>query len=311
MNLPIIGNEDETLVQAELVRMEGHEQIYRRTHPFPEPKRLSFLRDLGIEAVSTFLSGVGGLVLAGVRTATVFYLSEANLLSTYTIAGAFAAGFKAAAPGVATVSALLAVEGTLFAKGLKAGRLKGESKNAKWDMIFAFAISLIAGVISSTTLVRNVPDVLATFLSWSLVIITGFGATVLAYYGAENLGSIFHTWGDMLTAAQLEFEAVEAEWFSKMQNDYRNKGRTAIFGLEKYSAKKGDDEVPVEREVDQGVIDTVRIWLADNGLNASQVGGNRDMYSVTPSDIARACNLKSDSVRPALFRLRKMETQAT
>jgi hypothetical protein len=308
-----IPNEDIAYARAELERIDSYGLIYRKTHPFPEPKKLNFVQALGIEAFATLLSGVGGVILAAVRTATIFYLTEQSLLVTYSSnLGVVFKTLVTILPTLAMFSALFAVEGYVFSRGLSIGRSKKDSRNAPWGMVFAIGISIVAGVAASLPLIKNLSEtsLITIIIQWTLAVTTGIGATVLAYYGAENLGTIFVRWELMQLEAVNQYAELVKSWNEKMQIDYRSRGRTAIFGLEKYTTKNIEKEAEQEN-VDTNVIERIREWLASNGMTAFDVGGDRNIYGVTPADVAKALSLhKLSSVRAALFRLRKADDQS-
>jgi hypothetical protein len=237
------------------------------------------------------------LVLAAIRTGTIFLQAEKTLLVSFGTTGIL----LNALPMISMIAALFAVEGYLFAQGLKKGR-SHTAKNSVWGMIFAMGISIVAGVASSSTLIANFTGTPKTALDVVLAIMTGIGATVLAYYGGENLGTIFVRWDKMQTEADTDFQDATTTWRTKMQTEYRSRGRTQIFGLDKYSSK----EKETEEVIDAGVIDKVSQWLNQNGLTAFDVGGDRSVYSISPADIAHALKIrKVSSVRTVLSRMRK------
>lgn len=297
MTLPEIPNEDVEFAQAELSRLDSYEKIYQRTHALPVRKTLNFVQVLGVEAFVAALSSAGALILAAIRTGTIFLQAEKTLLVTFGTTGILLNTL----PLISMIAALFAVEGYLFAQGLKKGRSHA-AKNSIWGMIFAMGISIVAGVASSSGLIANFAGTPKIALDVILAIMTGIGATVLAYYGGENLGTIFVRWDKMLAEANEEFQDAMTTWRTKMQTEYRSRGRTQIFGLDKFSSK----EKETEEVIDVGVIDKVTQWLNQNGLSAFDVGGDRAVYSITPADIAHALKIrKVSSVRTVLSRMRK------
>jgi len=300
--LPAIPNDDIEFAQAELGRLDAYEKIYQRTHALPVRKTLNFVQVLGIEAFVAALSSIGALVLAAIRTGTIFLQAERTLLLAFGTTGIL----LNALPLISMIAALFAVEGYLFSQGLKKGRSK-TAKGTFWGMIFAMGISIVAGIASSSGLIVGFAGIPKTVLDVGLAVMTGIGATVLAYYGGENLGIIFVRWDHMQTDADVEFQDAMAAWRTKMQTEYRSRGRTQIFGLEKYSAKTNDKEDEV---VDEGVVNKVAQWLDQNGLTAFDVGGDRSIYSITPADISKALKIrKVSSVRTVLSRMRKAVPQ--
>ena len=292
--------EIESQTEREITRLRGAKAIYKETHPEPKKKKLSFFRVMGIDAIATAASSLGGLGLAAIRTATVFWISEAALVGTYKILGLQGTWFfTVAMPALSMVFALAGVEGTLFSKGLKHGRQVIQSKWAVWDLVFAFAISLIANLEASSALVTNINPVIANVLAWALVLITGLGATVLAYYGAESFGSIFKDWEMLQEKNDKEFEAKLDVWMQKAQGQYSSRIGQRVFGVDN-SPEKAQDQIKrteTEKEV-------VRKWLEANNITANQVGVGAQ-YVFEPKQVAKETGIKPENVRTILLRIKR------
>ena len=305
-------NEMETtqLATNEVERLRAYKRIYVETHPLPIQKKLSFLQMLGIEALATLLSSIGGVVLASVRTATIFYLTEQSLLATYNAdLGATFSLIATVLPLIAMISALFAVEGFLFAKGLSVGRSKKDTKGAPWGMIFAIGISVIAGVVASLPLVKamSVTSTANIIFQWALVVMTGIGATVLAYYGAENLGSIFVKWDLMQSDADEEYRAKLSAWDENILRSYNKQGREGIFGLEALPTGIKKESKAVQHEGAE-IAQTIREYLTANNLSAFDIGIEPGMQ-MSPSSLADKLGIvgKGSAVRTALSRIRVEE----
>jgi len=261
------------------------------------------MQNLGIEAIATLLSSLGGVILAAVRTATIFYLSEKSLLDTYTTnSGEIFAWVKVLFPTVAMVSALFAVEGYLFSVGLHVGRSKRiTTRGVPWGMVFSVGISIVAGVVASLPLVQSLAatSLLNVIFQWILVLMTGIGATILAYYGAENLGSIFMRWEILQLQVEEEYQAAIVVWNTKAQSSYTGRLGKRLFGIDNNSKnesgnRKGD---VIEKEV---VIE----FLNTRNLSANNIGVGPE-FIMKPSQIAEATGIKPENVRNILSRLRK------
>jgi hypothetical protein len=307
-----IMNEMETtqLATNEVERLRAYKRIYVETHPLPTKKKLNFLQMLGIEALATLLSGIGGVVLAAVRTATIFYLTEQSLLVTYNADLGTTFSFIASIlPLFAMISALFAVEGFLFAKGLSVGRSKKDVKGAPWGMFFAIGISVVAGIVASLPLVKNlsVTSTVNIIFQWALVVMTGIGATILAYYGAENLGSIFVKWDLMQSEAEEEYRIKLATWDENTLRSYNKQGREGIFGLEALPTGIKKESKVVQYEGTE-IASTIREYLAANNLSAFDIGIEPGMQ-MSPSSLAEKLGIvgRGSAVRTALSRIRTEE----
>ena len=307
-----IMNELETtqLATNEVERLRAYKRIYVETHPLPEKKKLSFIQVLGIEAIATFLSGIGGVILAAVRTATIFYLTEQSLLDTYTTSlPPLFQVVATALPLIAMISALFAVEGFLFAKGLSVGRSKKDTRSAPWGMFFAIGISVVAGVVASLPLVKSlsstsVPNII---FQWSLVVMTGIGATVLAYYGAENLGSIYVRWDQLQLQADEDYRLKLVTWNENVLRSYNKQGREGIFGLEALPTGIKKESKVVQHEGIE-IAQSIRDYLRDNNLSAFDIGVEPGMQ-MSPSSLADKLGIvgRGSAVRTALSRIRAEE----
>ena len=292
------------IAQDELERIEGYKGIYRATHAFPEPKKLSFAAEFGIEAFATIVAAIGAITLASISTGSVFLVRTIDFLAHYNISE----NVQQVLGWIAMIAALGSVEGYLSARGIWNGKNRGTSSVSRIGMVAAFLISCLAGIANSLQLVNTVPEPLQATLNWALVAASGIGATILTYYGSENFGAIFYSWKSKLDETHRHFQEEIDAWNIKFQNDYRAKGRSRIFGLESF---KGDRPMPEARKATSNVQESVKRYLTERGLSAWDIGPGSQGHTVTPRAICAELGLTSpqdqSNVRTALTRLRNEE----
>ena len=176
-------------------------------------------------------------------------------------------------------------------------------------MIFAIGISVIAGVVASLPLVKamSVTSTANIIFQWALVVMTGIGATVLAYYGAENLGSIFVKWDLMQSDADEEYRAKLSAWDENILRSYNKQGREGIFGLEALPTGIKKESKAVQHEGAE-IAQTIREYLTANNLSAFDIGIEPGMQ-MSPSSLANKLGIvgKGSAVRTALSRIRVEE----
>lgn len=295
------NEEARALAENEVERLRSYKKIYLETHPLPKKRSVNFIQSLGVEALAAGLSSIGALVLAAIRTGTVFYQAENSLLAVFNTTGFL----NTTLPLVSMIAALFAVEGYLFVQGLKKGRSEN-NRGAIWGMIFAIAISVMAGIISSSGLITNLSGVPKMVLYVALAVVTGIGATVLAYYGAENLGIVFLRWEQLQTFSEDVYSKQVLAWDEAAQRAYHRQGRTGIFGLESLqpetTAKKKVKPTKEATDISQNV----RQYLKDHNLNASDIGQETGLI-MTPAQLAKEIDGTGGAVRTALSRIRKEE----
>jgi len=292
------------IAQDELERIEGYKGIYRATHAFPEPKKLSFAAEFGIEAFATIVAAIGAITLASISTGSVFLVRTIDFLAHYNISE----NVQQVLGWIAMIAALGSVEGYLSARGIWNGKNRGTSSVSRIGMVAAFLISCLAGIANSLQLVNTVPEPLQATLNWALVAASGIGATILTYYGSENFGAIFYSWKSKLDETHRHFQEEVDAWNIKFQNDYRAKGRSRIFGLESF---REDRPMPEARKATSNVQESVKRYLTERGLSAWDIGPGSQGHTVTPRAICAELGLTSpqdqSNVRTALTRLRNEE----
>ena len=298
------NNMIEDVGQEEYQRIESYKKIYRATHAFPEPKKLSFAAEFGIEAFATIVAAIGAIILASISTGSVFLVRTIDFLAHYNISE----NVQQVLGWIAMIAALGSVEGYLSARGIWNGKNRGTSSVSRIGMVAAFLISCLAGIANSLQLVNTVPEPLQATLNWALVAASGIGATILTYYGSENFGAIFYSWKSKLDETHRHFQEEIDAWNIKFQNDYRAKGRSRIFGLESF---REDRPMPEARKATSKVQESVKRYLTERGLSAWDIGPGSQGHTVTPRAICAELGLTSpqaqSNVRTALTRLRNEE----
>jgi len=295
------------VAKDEIDRLANYEKIYASTHPYPDkPKIDSFWKSMGFEALAFYFSAIGAVVLAAIRTGGIFMATEQmimrNLAATNWFTGLF--------PVVTMISALSAFELSLFAIGMRKGREKGSLNTSFWSIGTAFTVSILAGAISSLPLVGvGTTSGAGLYLSWLLVVAMAAGAPIAAYYGAENIGVLYNVYDRRVFDVTEEYKKSMAQWYQKMQTDYRGRGRNRVFGLDSYRKEKVVTEE--EKEVVKNVQGSIRNYLAERGLSAFDVGPSEKGHVLTPKMISEELGLTSktdtSNVRVALLRLRDEE----
>lgn len=296
------------ITQEEIDRIEGYREIYKTTHPEPERVTLSFSKELGLESSVTVVSSIGGLILAAVRTAGIFYVAETLVLREFEIQATWIQGFL---PVVAMLATLFGVEGYLFAHGLIKGRESQKISANLWGLLFAFTISGAAGIVSSLPILSvdsGLATAMSSFLYWILIVVSGIGGPVLAYLGSLNIGILRNKWDHLQAQQEAKYQEKVAEYMKHMQADYRNRGRSALYGLGKYTDGEGGKQEARESVHMQKVSANVVKWLEEKQLTAFDVGPEPGMLAA-PADIAHDLGLTdSGPVRTALSRLRAKST---
>lgn len=292
------SDNNQQLASDEAKRIDGYKEIYTRTHEFPDRNSPKFFAKLGLDAVVTGLTSVGALILAAVRTATIFYASELLLLRQFNVEGTILAS-------VAMVSALLAVEGYLFAIGLRLGKTRKDVSNLRLGLFFAFGISILAGITASFPLASGTwLPIIEDIFSWALVAATGIGATFLAFFGAENFGAIWVRWDQIQKEVDEEFEENKALWYKGLERDYRTKGRGIVFGEEDFVTRRQKGTI-VEEEHNEEVSQKLREWMHKNAFEPQDVGQGTEY---PPALIARHINMDNPrgrgAIRTALSRMK-------
>ena len=298
------------IADEEIGRLKSYAEIYRQTHPFPkEPSKaeLSFWKMIGGEAIWFYMAAIGGVAVAAIRTGGMFMITEVMLLKQYNtniLVGVL--------PIITLIFSLFAFEGYLFAIGKRRGKASGRLNTSPWGTGAAFLVSVLAGLVSSFPLI-NVPmdSGIGLTFTWILVAAMAISAPALALLGSENIGVLENIHEAKVKEIYSTWREESKTWYEYMQRDYRNKGRTRIYGLEKYNVK---DTAGVVKSTSKGsgvTAGKVREYMNARSLSASDVGPASKGFSFTPEMIAEELGLSTESersgLRVILSRMRKAE----
>lgn len=310
-------------------------------------KNVTFLNERGVEAAVNAIATVGGIVFSAIRTAGIFAIMELKLLASYSIQPATQnwLGF------ISGVSVIAVVEGVLVGLGWVRGRNSGKTNTSWAPLILAASIGAVAGVLPAFELL---PESTGTtwwynFVLIALTILSGPGIAFLLIVVTENFGHLYNNWiedvNDRIAAHKAEqkqrkadwdadqrrkqqehyarqdqikaaFEAANESWYEMLQDDYRRRGRTLLFGRESFTVKRnhsnnGGTPKPQETKATPGVTELVRQYLAEHDLRPDQVGEG-DGFVISPMGIAQAMQIfkkdgvtyNNSAVRTALSRMR-------
>jgi len=297
------------VAREETDRLNEYGKIYALTHPFPEePGHVSFWKNMGFEAVAFYLAAIGGVVVAAIRTGGMFMATEEMIIQQL---GVTSNAFYRALPVVTMVASLFAFELYLFAIGLRKGRESGRLNTSWWGTGAAGAVSILSGAISSLPLVGvGTTNGIELYFSWLLVIGMSVGATLLSYLGAENIG-VLHNIHDKKVYDKFQgWIQDKATWYTKMQTDYRSKGRNRIFGMDNFNVQK-KAVTKEDKQKSRSIQQDVRDYLQERGLSAYDIGTAKQGKVLSPKDICDDLGLteqdECSNVRVALNRLRAEE----
>lgn len=295
------------LAQDEIARLESYEKIYALTHPFPKkPEKISFWQMMALEAGAFYIAAIGGVVLAAIRTGGLFMATEQLILSKLVTTSNF---LVQVLPIMTLISSLFAFEGYLFAVGLRKGRESGRLNTSVWGTGAAFVVSILAGWVSSLPIVDiNTSAGVGLGLYWLLAFAMGAGATILAYLGAENVGVLHNVHESKVAIITEKWQGETKTWYEFMQRDYRNRGRSKIFGMDSFKEEKA---APAEKQHVANVQASVRQYLKERGLSAWDIGTTSQGKTVSPKAVCEELSLltpqEQSNVRVVLGRLRDEE----
>jgi hypothetical protein len=297
------------IADEEIGRLKSYAEIYRQTHPFPkEPSKaeLSFWKMIGGEAIWFYMAAIGGVAVAAIRTGGMFMITEVMLLKQYNtniLVGVL--------PTITLIFSLFAFEGYLFAIGKRRGKASGRLNTSPWGTGAAFLVSVLAGLVSSFPLINvSMDSGIGLTFTWILVAAMAISAPALALLGSENIGVLENIHEAKVKEIHSTWREESKIWYEYMQRDYRNKGRTRIYGLEKYNSASLAKVAKSAKGTGIGV-NKVREYMSARNLSASDVGPASKGFSFTPDMIAEELGLNTESersgLRVILSRMRKAE----
>lgn len=298
------------LADAEIERIDSYHRVYRQTHIEPqEPEIPSFFKMMGLEASIAWLVALAGLLLAALRTGVIFMLAEQLLLQAFNLEGDW---INQQFPRIIMLCTIFAFEGYLFSAGMAKGKESQEVSVSWLGVAVAGIVSALANLASSLPLVSM--DMKSGFglgLNVFLVIMTGIGATLMAYLGAQAIGILSNKREARVNAIRQDFIERKNEFLAAMQAEYRSKGRKGIFGEESWRQATRDDVVSdgeerpaLQKRKGPTYEDVIRAFLEEKNLSISQVGDEPGDL-MAPVEIAKQLGIKPNTVRSSLFRIRK------
>lgn len=322
------------VVNSELERIDGYREIFKRTHPYPQRQEVyfekipyeifdtaRFVRQFGKAALGFALAAICGAIFSAIRTALIFITSEKLLLEKY----GYDDGLITAVSVVAGVCILFAIEGYLAAFGFEKGRASGKVETDMLGLWVAMSIAAIAGVISSFEIASDstLKSIVVSFLTWSMVFLSGPGVSWLVYLGTHNMGILDNQWNliikesrekidelndkakkdfdDMVSVLEAKYIEKRDLWEIEFQDDYRKKGRSLLFGEDTFTMKRQKGETQDEDKQIGNASQLVHDFLQQENLKAWQVGRNQPW---TPTKIAQQLNIPLNNVNVILNRMR-------
>lgn len=174
----------------------------------PPPRRPG-ASGLGWQFWVTVPCALSAIILAALRTANIFY--KAALLSDlgdfFSLVEAFVA--------------MLAIEGGLVAYAAIRSDRKAQDEDIRairqhdtrlfWAIILMVLVSVVAGLGQSATVVDNMGIAWANRIQYALFLVTGIGASLIAWIGGEVLGS-------QVALAGIENEKRMTDWREQMES---------------------------------------------------------------------------------------------
>ena len=188
---------------AEIAAFDAFQRTYERMHPYPDAK--DSMPSLGWEFAAALATSASSVLLAAFRTGQAFYLAAANTGNPL-----FAT--------LEAVAAVVAIEGSvvLFAVRRPYEKRKTSANSTMFGLVIAFIISALAGLYQSVNILSgDGADIIVMLLNWTLVVMMGLGATIIAWLGGDILG---------VQIVRLEEARTQAnERFARAERSYRGR----------------------------------------------------------------------------------------
>lgn len=159
---------------------------------------------------AVLITSVSALLLATLRTMDIFY--EAALLSGNP--------YLAIAEAVAVV---LAIEGGIVVwSAIRASKQDTGNQNTKLGVgiFFAVLISMFAGLGQSLHLIDNIDPTLLRYFQYTLTVIIGIGASLVAYIGGDVLGGEIALAGERRKNAGRDYDELKAEYQERLLSSW-------------------------------------------------------------------------------------------
>lgn len=285
----------------------------------------------GVSALLIVLSAIGASLVSFVTVATGFYLQElANItkwFETYgiSIAENQLAGFvKDLSPGLMFIATPLAFELALISVGFIKGMRSGKLEMSKTSEYVAFAVVCSLGLERSGVQLADItwfPQVFGELVTVVTSFTTAFGAPLLIFFGANNVGVIVmgylkdlndikESYKNKVAEAKNAYDALLTEWEAGFSKWYE-KNAIKIFEVERrdkaYVLRNDDGTAPAPAPKAQkppSIAKRVYDELKDLGLSPHDIGDKEGVHLMTPAQLAERLGVESGPVRTALSRLR-------
>jgi hypothetical protein len=192
----------EAISHQEEEAFELYKQRFIQQHPMPFLRRATGL-DWKFYAI--LVTSIGALALATLRTMDIFY--EAALLSGNP--------YLAIAEAVAVV---LAIEGGILVWSAVRASSRGDVGMGKlgFGIALAVLISMFAGLGQSLHLIENINTELLRYFQYSLTLIIGVGASLVAWIGGEVLGGQIAQAGQRQEDAGLSYREQKQVYYDRL-----------------------------------------------------------------------------------------------
>ncbi len=209
------GIDLQKLHEEELGALTRFEERWEHYNPQPRQPRSFSIRDLGVEFPLTVVTGIAAIVQAAFRTGFKFF----------DLAAKSGMGYLSWADGA---SAMIGVEGFIAVIGFGRARAHGKqlieegvtkfSTIREWiGLVIALMISMMAGFAQSISGVKYIDPAVQSFVDWSLAVVLGVGASLLAYF-AGDLAGLMIVRAELLYVTRMNFyRDALATWTENMK----------------------------------------------------------------------------------------------
>ena len=205
-------------------RYQAHRREYETLHPPPVMRRLSFAEEVGLDAALAVVTVIAAVILSAIRTATIFALTEALLLRSYSAFGALD-GFL---PAIAAVSALVALEGVLAVAGYVRARNSERQDIPPVVVWLALVTVIVAGLRASLALLDLPSDnAVVVGVNLVLVIMTAFAPPLIVHFGGHIVGAVHVRWRAVVRAERERYNGELDEWERSLSASFVRKERIA------------------------------------------------------------------------------------
>jgi hypothetical protein len=286
--------------EAEIQRIRNAHAIFAEKKPKPKERRITFMGEYGFEVVGLIISAIGATIISALRVGTILFISEMNMTSLYAQVSEkspFLSGVLQIAPLLIGLAGLLGFEGYIFSHGYTNGKSSGKIIISSWGLIVAFIVTTFSGLLSSMTININMTSFAKTFVEWVVMVFTGIGAPVIAYFGAVNVGVVHSKYLVAIENAKIEWRAETEKWEREAASFYTK--NQEIMGSDLITHRK--EETGSTRSENSQKL--VQEYLEVNNISPNDVGDGPE-YVTAPRTIATALQLNPSTVRSILSRLR-------